>query len=177
MVVKSVQRGSLAEVRRLRGATPAPGLRADRRVGHPPPAQKAREWQWFLLVPCPPGETESRSLGASDRAPGIQVALPAWTTSSPCWPCRGQTQKNKTTKQNRTGPQLIIEKPAAGTRQVCFAAPRWIRSLEEGGQGFSPRASQLLSGVCRWLGERRWPLFPGGSVCFLIAIRKAFGCM
>lgn len=91
MVVKSVQRGSLAEVRRLRGASPAPGLRADRRVGHPPPAQKAREWQWFLLAPCPPGETESRSLGTSDGAPGIQVALPAWTTSSPCWPCRGQT--------------------------------------------------------------------------------------
>lgn len=33
VVVKSVQRGSLAEVRRLRGATPAPGLHADRRVG------------------------------------------------------------------------------------------------------------------------------------------------
>ena len=33
VVVKSVQRGSLAEVRRLRGATPAPGLRVNRRVG------------------------------------------------------------------------------------------------------------------------------------------------
>ena len=36
VVVKSVQRGSLAEVRRLRGAPPrSPGRRTDRRVGHP----------------------------------------------------------------------------------------------------------------------------------------------
>lgn len=62
--------------------------------GTPPPAQKALEWQWFLLAPCPPGETESGSLGTSDGAPRGQVALPACTTSSPCWPCGSQMQKN-----------------------------------------------------------------------------------
>lgn len=74
VVVKSVQRGSLAEVRRLRGAPPAPlDCVQTGEWGTPPPAQKALEWQRFLLAPCPPGETESESLGTSDGAPEARL--------------------------------------------------------------------------------------------------------
>ena len=95
VVVKSVQRGSLAEVRRLRGAPPIPRT-AYRQESGAPLLQLRKPWNGSgsslllaLLGKLSPGLWELVM-----EPPGGQVALPACTTSSPCWPCGSQMQKN-----------------------------------------------------------------------------------
>lgn len=80
---------------------------------------------------------------------------------APC--CPAGAKHTHTQNQNRTGPQLII-KPSHGTRQVCFAAPRWIRSLEEGGASAPGPLSCCQGCADGW--DRGWSLFLPG-LCLL----------